>query len=612
MEKRTKWIIFSVVMLVLTLILISAVAGYNILHSDKDEDNIVKDNVKIIKAETDNQPVSVEDDQIIFDSNPGYKKEDVIVSGSTASSPNGFIRKVVQVKKTEGRYIIKTKPAVLTDVFEKAHIYKRIELTEDQTESMSYNIENGDTGISQLRSPNILCESEDEEEKDDDSDYMFKKSFEEKKEPVTISGEAGTSAWIELSIDIEHRDIKCGIAVRTEEGAKASMECNASYSKELEKQLLKKQLPNFQFTVSGIPIVVTNELEIYAETDTKLEGNVDVSYELTAETTQGFQYNSKTGKVKEINEITCDSDGVQWSTTSVKGDASVGSSVHLITKLYDASGMDMSLNIAGKADGEAKVSNNKKLAGYAGSLDLSLVPEVKGEVVVDAPVFHENLLRQTLFEKSLKPLWKKHWESSKNWKKDLKWTEEQGRIYVTRYSEVHNVPGGTFQFYIPAGWKVKSEEVGKELDVIEEKVVITNKKGITITYWDTTDKLGGYSRSWLRANITKMADSEFRTDIGTDGGDYQAKLGKMIVAKVHITGEMYMGLDEDYSDVDSVIYAVVPESYIGKREFAGQAGFVDEFSFDYPTPHAFIAESKNGKFTTDEEKQVVRILKSFK
>lgn len=68
-------------------------------------------------------------------------------------------------------------------------------------------------------------------------------------------------------------------------------------------------MPDYQFIVAGIPIVVTNELEIYTEAEINLEGNIGVSYELTAETTQGFNYNSKTGKVEEINQVTCESDG---------------------------------------------------------------------------------------------------------------------------------------------------------------------------------------------------------------------------------------------------------------------------------------------------------------
>lgn len=451
MKKRNKRIFWVVVVLVLVSVSTLSVLGYEKSHNnkDKDENNVVKDNVKIITEESDKQPILVEGDKITFDSNPRYKKGDVIVSGITSSAPNGFIRNVTGVQKTKGKYIIQTEPAVLTDVFEKAHIYKRIELAESQNESASYHIKNMNAVTNELQLSNILCKTEDE---DNGTDYMFGKSFEEKEDPVSLSGEAGTSAWVEVSIDIVHGDIKCGIAIRTKEGAKASLECSASYSKELEKQLLTKKLPDYQFIVAGIPIVVTNELEIYTEAEINLEGNIGVSYELTAETTQGFNYNSKTGKVEEINQITCESDGLQWNTISISGDTSMGSSVHLITKLYDASGMDMSLKIAGKAEGEAKVTTNKELDGYAGSLDLSIVPEIKGEIVVDTPVFDKNLLKQPLFEAALKPLWEKHWESSVNWQDDLQWKENDKNEESQETTKV-SYSNEYFEVIVPESWE---------------------------------------------------------------------------------------------------------------------------------------------------------------
>lgn len=451
MKKRNKRIFWVVVVLVLVSVSTLSVLGYEKSHNnkDKDENNVVKDNVKIITEESDKQPILVEDDKITFDSNPRYKKGDVIVSGITSSAPNGFIRNVTGVQKTKGKYIIQTEPAVLTDVFEKAHIYKRIELAESQNESASYHIKNMNAVTNELQLSNILCKTEDE---DNGTDYMFGKSFEEKEDPVSLSGEAGTSAWVEVSIDIVHGDIKCGIAIRTKEGAKASLECSASYSKELEKQLLTKKLPDYQFIVAGIPIVVTNELEIYTEAEINLEGNIGVSYELTAETTQGFNYNSKTGKVEEINQITCESDGLQWNTISISGDTSMGSPVHLITKLYDASGMDMSLKIAGKAEGEAKVTTNKELDGYAGSLDLSIVPEIKGEIVVDTPVFDKNLLKQPLFEAALKPLWEKHWESSVNWQDDLQWKENDKNEESQETTKV-SYSNEYFEVIVPESWE---------------------------------------------------------------------------------------------------------------------------------------------------------------
>lgn len=86
MKKRNKRIFWVVVLLVLVSVSTLSVLGYKKSHNnkDKDENNVVKDNVKIITEESDKQPILVEDDKITFDSNPRYKKGDVIVSGITS------------------------------------------------------------------------------------------------------------------------------------------------------------------------------------------------------------------------------------------------------------------------------------------------------------------------------------------------------------------------------------------------------------------------------------------------------------------------------------------------------------------------------------------------
>ncbi len=80
MKKRNKRIFWVVVLLVLVSVSTLSVLGYKKSHNnkDKDENNVVKDNVKIITEESDKQPILVEDDKITFDSNPRYKKGDVL------------------------------------------------------------------------------------------------------------------------------------------------------------------------------------------------------------------------------------------------------------------------------------------------------------------------------------------------------------------------------------------------------------------------------------------------------------------------------------------------------------------------------------------------------
>ena len=632
-KKILRTIIVFVVVFVAMLIVI---LGYNKLqdHNKQKEDTIVKKNVKVITSETnkEKQPVSVTDDSIIFNLNPGYKEGDVIVSGITSTSKNGFIRKVIGIENKGDNYVIKTEPAVLTDVFEKAQIYKRIKLTEEGNKSVSYSIgKDGNNGAVQVQNAMseidnsyrtiMLADKKETDDENNGTEYVFGQKFEKESDPFTISGEAGFDVWLDIKIEIKHGNITCGMAIKSKEGGKILLKCGKDWNKEKEWGLWEKSLPNYEFVVAGIPIVVTNKLELNAEAGAELEGNIGLSYELASETTTGFEFKSKTGKVKEIKEIDYDSDGLQWETISVSGEASAKIAIHYISKLYGCSGIDVSAGISGKAEGEVKTANTDLEGGYAGSLDLSINPEIQGELIVDIPVFAEDMKKQPLFEAEMKPLWSKHWESSVKWKDDLEWTEtgKQGSKYITRYSEVNNIACPVFQFDVPWGWKIESEEVGNGLDEIDEKVVLTNEKGVTVTYWACQHQLGGKSELMLKADISKAADSEFKPTIpdgvGVDessADEPYANLGTMIVAKIHVTGEMDMKIDTEYSDCDSVFYAVVPEAYVGEREFIGQAGEVDEFSFSYPTPYAFIAESADGTFTAGEEKQIINILKSFK
>lgn len=634
---KKKILITIIVFVVLFVAMLIVILGYNKLQdrNKQKEDTIVKKNVKVITSETnkEKQPVSVTDDSIIFNLNPGYKEGDVIVSGITSTSKNGFIRKVIGIENKGDNYVIKTEPAVLTDVFEKAQIYKRIKLTEEGNKSASYSIgKDGNNGAVQVQNAMseidnsyrtiMLADKKETDDENNGTEYVFGQKFEKESDPFTISGEAEFDVWLDIKIEIKHGNITCGMAIKSKEGGKILLKCGKDWNKEKEWGLWEKSLPNYEFVVAGIPIVVTNKLELNAEAGAELEGNIGLSYELTSETTTGFEFKSKTGKVKEIKEIDYDSDGLQWETISVSGEASAKIAIHYISKLYGCSGIDVSAGILGKAEGEANQTANTDLeGGYAGSLELSINPEIQGELIVDIPVFAEDLKKQPLFEAKMKPLWSKHWESSVKWKDDLEWTEtgKQGSKYITRYSEVNNIACPVFQFDVPWGWKIESEEVGNGLNEIDEKVVLTNEKGVTVTYWACQHQLGGRSELMLKADISKVADSEFKPTIpdgvGVDessADEPYANLGTMIVAKIHVTGEMDMKIDTEYSDCDSVFYAVVPEAYVGEREFIGQAGEVDEFSFPYPTPYAFIAESADGTFTAGEEKQIINILKSFK
>mgnify|MGYP000509014487 FL=1 len=144
----------------------------------------------------------------------------------------------------------------------------------------------------------------------------------------------------------------------------------------------------------------------------------------------------------------------------------------------------------------------------------------------------------------------------------MEWTEtgEQGDIYVTRYGEVNQCDSTAFQFEIPKGWEIQTEEVGGPMDAVRENVVLTNDRGVTVSFWYCQGALGGYSRDMLKAQVSQADTSNFVPGYpwGTDRDC--SDLGEFMVARVHITGEMMAGIDDDYVPVDSTLFAVIPTS----------------------------------------------------
>lgn len=302
-----------------------SVLGYQKLYKDKKQkqegDVIVKENVKVITSDMDKKkkPINVNDDNLVFESNPKYKEGDVIVAGEISGAENGFIRKVVSVKKATGGYVVETQSALLTDVFEKAYIEKRLKLTKDGVQEVSNNVSKKDTDKAvetvqmmsakmeknysviemadkkkdssssdgtetqddskskedsdkktqkdskskedddkKTRNDSKLKEGSSEETQDDskskesdnedpekeepESEYDFGKAFEETIDDVTISGDMGVDLEVELKLDINHGNIKYGMAMYRKAGANLSVDLKESMSKEHEKQLFEKKI----------------------------------------------------------------------------------------------------------------------------------------------------------------------------------------------------------------------------------------------------------------------------------------------------------------------------------------------------------------------------------
>ena len=610
------------------VVLVIGFIGYSFINNnEQDDQTVIKENVISLTDEKQKayQLLNVFNNQLIFQDNPHYEKGDVLVSGITDLTPNGFIRKVVQVKKEKNQYVVETTNGLLTDVFETANISKKLYLTEDGVVD-----DNKNENVVYKQHPSIQYLKN---EKKDKVESNFKYETDEK---VELEGKIAFKPWIDLSIKITHGNIQFNIIGHSKFEGSLSAIYNGSAEAEYEKELFNKNLPNFQFFVVNIPIVVTNNLSSNLESTANLEGDASLSFKVDSQRAVGYQYNSKNSKIKKINTKKYNGDGLKWQAKSkLDGHGEIYIDLHILSKLYDCTGADLSIGIAGDADGLVKADNGD----YLGKLDLSVFPRVKGKVAVDLPIVDDKLKEQELFNKDLDPLWHKQWKSKKDLPKDEKSstnTTKDQDIKLTQHFEStygkddEEIYSDIYDFDYPSNWTLKYHGTKNNIiydssngnisvsDYLFETATIENERGVTVTFINglEPETLGHKAHEVENIKIEKVADSQFVP--GTpkkDGGPGDLSyFGRFVVGKVSIIGAEYgygEGSEEEFEE-PSVFYTIMPTSSLGLNGQMVYAFVFGDFIFEYGTNLYFSAKSPDGKFTSQEEKEVVKILSSFR
>ncbi len=185
---------------------------------------------------------------------------------------------------------------------------------------------------------------------------------------------------------------------------------------------------------------------------------------------------------------------------------------------------------------------------------------------------------------------------------------ELNNTYTTRYGKVNLITYPAFSFDYPDGWTIKSEEVSPT----EEKVILTNDVGTTITYWyfGTLRDLEGPTHKINSVDVTPVANASFNPGY-VQATDY-SDLGTFMVAKLETTRECDLLAGGESVNVERVVrYALLPESEAGEQYESFIVG-LPTFSFFYAGHISVIATTSNKEFTEQEEREVIAILASFR
>lgn len=637
--KKTK-----IILIILCIILVGVLLATSIFlirnHNEADDNNkiIVKDNVNIITTKDELQPLDVTDDSIIFNYDPGYEVGDIVVAGIIDAAPNGFIRRITDVSIESEDYCYATEYAVLTEVFEEAHIIKTFAVTDEEVRDveeidnnvMSLNLSStADDAIVQSlvyaenKNVNVIQTSETKIKPSENGLGVVVELSENVGENLEISGQVEVNTYFELKIDIEDGEIEFGMAIHTDTSGELfvgiqeelfNKDDKDNFNGEYEKEIISKALPNIQFAIGPVPVVITNDFELSAEISAQLEGQIGTTVGVDAQRVSGFEYSSKTNEVKEINEKEYLSDGMGWKTeASASGSLEAGIYAHLVTKLYGSSGTDLAVGIAGDLSGKLAAGIDDKFEPIVyGKLSLSIGPKASGKIVVTTPVIDYELLETEILKVTLPAFWEKEWETpgptednSETGNTVISYT-----TYKTKFADANHLTAPSFEFVYPSDWKVTKDEVAvnNPSHPIEEWVEIESDK-VIITYMSTTSELGGNGRNWIEGDAIEVAESSFVPGY-VQATDYSF-LGEFVVAKIHETN--YTQLDTNYqADLDNYRYAVIPKTELGT---IGYAGVKDGLSFNYggrTHQYLFMIDYDNEKCSQEDIAEIIQILQSFK
>ncbi|TPF77372.1 MULTISPECIES: carboxypeptidase regulatory-like domain-containing protein [unclassified Bifidobacterium] len=121
------------------------------------DDTVINPDAVVVDPNDPANPVTgLTSDTVTFANEPSFGINKVIVSGVGNAAPQGFIRRVVAIDHTDAGWVVTTKPATLTEVFEQAKIDSshpfdgNTVLTESENTNPDIVVAPGDKQVSQL------------------------------------------------------------------------------------------------------------------------------------------------------------------------------------------------------------------------------------------------------------------------------------------------------------------------------------------------------------------------------------------------------------------------------------------------------------------------------
>lgn len=164
-----------------------------------EEDVVVNPDVTVIGPDdAASKVLAVHENDVVFESEPAFEIGAVIVSDVGENAPEGFMRRVTAIEKTEAGWVVSTSPAVLTEVFMQATIDDSPSLGDEHmelvtpTESSNDNVEFVGAGAAEIIRANADRDSKNADKPQLESEALMDTSVDEPQTQAKTAAYAGT------------------------------------------------------------------------------------------------------------------------------------------------------------------------------------------------------------------------------------------------------------------------------------------------------------------------------------------------------------------------------------------------------------------------------------
>ena len=320
----------------------------------------LKPNVHIAGGKDGFAVHDVTEDSVTIDDDSSIAEGAIVAGGTGKAAPNGFLRKVTSVKKHDGRMVLETEQAALTDAIKKADVNLDINIDPDGNHTLH---DNGPTKRNPLGAAPAHAA------------------------PAASDGEIFSYSGDELDAT---GSLTLSLNMRVAENGKIDFETKADLNLDSEfklqnpgdwnKDLFTKQVLPVTIIVDDFPVTLVNELSVSANGSVDTEADATVKSSL--ERTVGYRYLSGEGlsPIDEESEQTFEIAAADQDNLDASGHGAVN--VNLTSSVFGIAGpeittgidtdFDASLEKAEPGTGESELIKLPGLDGtYAGSADVT-------------------------------------------------------------------------------------------------------------------------------------------------------------------------------------------------------------------------------------------------